>query len=124
MIQLDIKVEGINSIKSAWAKRPDLVKRYMNRAIEASIFEIEKNAVDENFQFKTPRSIRTGYLQRSFKFGIVSKDLYGAIGPTVHYANKVHDTNLFMPRIARVAQPAIERHFKEALKLLTEDLSK
>lgn len=124
MINLDIKIEGLNDIKTAWAKRPEAVKKYMNRAIEASIFEIEKNAVDENFQFKTPRSQRTGYLQRSFKFGIVSKDLYGAIGPTVVYANKVHERNEFMPRIARVAQPAIKRHFEESLKLLSKELKK
>jgi len=124
MINVDIKIEGLNTIKSAWAKRPDLVKRYMNQAIENSVAEIDKNAVDENFQFKTPRSQRTGYLARSFYFGIVTKDLYGAIGPTVDYANKVHQNNQFMPRIARVSQPAIERHFRENLKFLAEELSK
>lgn len=124
MIQLDIKVEGFNEIKNAWAKRPEVVKKYINRAIEASIFEIEKNAVDENFEFKTPRSLRTGYLQRSFKFGILTKDLYGEIGPTVLYAQKVHRTNQFMPRIARISQPAIERHFSQGLKFIVEDLVK
>lgn len=124
MIEMDIKVEGLSRIKDAWDKRPSLVKEYMNKAIEASVFEIEKNAVDENFQFKTPRAQRTGYLQRSFKFGIITKDLYGAIGPTVNYARAVHRNNPFMPRIARVSQPAIERHFGNALKYIAEGLSK
>ena len=124
MIELSIQVEGFNEIKRAWAKRPEIVKKYLNRAIEASIFEIEKNAVDENFQFKTPRSMRTGYLQRSFKFGIITKDLYGEIGPTVTYAQKVHRTNQFMPRIARISQPAIEKHFNKALQFIVEDVSK
>lgn len=124
MIELNIEVKGINQIKSAWDKRPALVKEYMNKAIEASVFEIEKNAVDENFQFKTPRSMRTGYLQRSFKFGIITKDLYGAIGPTAVYAQRVHRNNPFMPRIARVSQPAIQRHFTDALKYIVEGISK
>ena len=124
MIELDIKIEGLDKIKDAWAKRPSLVKEYMNKAIEASVFEIEKNAVDANFQFKTPRALRTGYLQRSFKFGIVTKDLYGAIGPTANYAKKVHIGHPFMPRIARISQPAIERHFGNALKYIAEGLSK
>lgn len=122
MIELNIQVEGIDRITTAWAKRPAVVKKYMNQAIEASIFEIEKNAVDENFKFITPRSKRTGYLQRSFKQGIISKDLYGAIGPTVNYAQKVHRNNPFMGRIARVSQPAISKHFNDAMKFIIEDL--
>ena len=124
MIELDIQIEGLNKIKDVWERRPQVVKNYLNQAIEANIFEIEKNAVDENFKFKTPRSKRTGMLQRSFKFGIISKDLYGAIGPTVNYAQKVHRNNQFMPRIARISQPAIQRHFGNAVKFIIEDLGK
>ena len=124
MINVDIQVQGINDIKKAFDKRPEIVKRYINRAIEASIFEIEKEATDSNFQFKTPRSLRTGFLQRSFKFGIVTRDFFGSIGPTAEYASRVHANNPFMQRIALASQPSIQRHFETAMKYITEELGK
>ena len=124
MIEIKMKVEGINDLKAHYAKRPEAVKKYINKAIEASIFELEKNADDGNFQFKTPRSQRTGYLQRSFKFGIITRDFFGAIGPTVLYAPIVHKNNPFMSRIASSSQPSIQKHFEDALKFIVEDVSK
>lgn len=121
---MNIEVKGISKLSAMYARRPAVVKNYMNKAISAGIFEIEKQAVDQNFQFKTPRPFRTGYLQRSFKFGIVLGDLMGAIGPTVEYAPFVHRRNPFMERIANKAQPFVQKHFEEALKLIVDDLSK
>lgn len=123
MIQMDIEVKGISNLNAMYKRRPEVVKKYMNKAIQAGIFEIEKQAVDDNFQFKTPRSLRTGYLQRSFKFGILFGDLSGAIGPTAEYAPRVHERNPFMHRIARASQPQVQKHFEQALKLIVEDLN-
>lgn len=123
-VELNIEINGLNRIKEAFARRPDVVKRYINRAIEASIFQIEKDATDDNFQFKTSRSQRTGYLQRSFKFGIVSRDFFGSIGPTANYASYVHRNNEFMPRIARASQPFIQKYFEDALSFIVDDLEK
>lgn len=124
MINVQITVKGLNDIRSAYEKRPEVVKRYINQAIEASIFEVEKNAVDENFQFKTPRALRTGMLQRSFKFGIVTRDFFGSIGPTVSYASRVHQNNPFMQRIALASQPRMQKHFENALQFIVEEISK
>lgn len=122
MINVDIQIEGLNKLTTAFAKRPEIVKRYINQAIEASIFEVEKNATDTNFEFKTPRSLRTGYLQRSFKFGIVTRDFFGSIGPVAGYASRVHENNPFMQRIAFASQPSIQKHFETALKYIVEEL--
>ena len=77
MIAMNIEVKGINGLKKAFEKRPEIVKKYINDAISRSLFIIENNATDDNFEFKTPRSRRTGMLQRSFKFGIVTRDFFG-----------------------------------------------
>lgn len=124
MIQMNIEVKGLNEIKKAWAKRPEIVKKYMNKAIEASMFQLEKDANDNQFQFKTPRALRTGMLQLSFKHGIISRDLFGSIGPTVNYAPKVHQNNPFMPRIAQSSQPYVQKYFEQALGFIVEDLAK
>lgn len=122
MIALDIEVKGIDEIAKAFAKRPEVVKRFINNAISKSIFKLKEESQDRNFQFKTPRSARTGYLQRSFDFGIVTKDFFGSIGPTAEYAPQVHRRNQFMERIARVSQPTIQRYFNEAIEDITKNL--
>lgn len=124
MIALNIQVKGINELRKAFQKRPEIVKKYINDSISRSLFIIENNANDSNFQFKTPRSLRTGYLQRSFKFGIITRDFFGSIGPTVEYAQYVHVNNPFMERIARMSQPQIEREFNDALVNITEEITR
>lgn len=124
MITMDIEVKGISQLNAMYARRPEVVRKYMNKAVAAGIFEIEKQAVDENFQFVTPRPLRTGYLQRSFKFGMHLGDLTGSIGPTAEYAPTVHKRNPFMERIAKVSQPQVQKHFETAMKFITEDLNK
>lgn len=122
MIAIDIEIKGLDNMGRAFARRPDIVKRYMNNAISKSIFKLKEEANDRNFQFVTPRSLRTGYLQRSFDFGIVTKDFFGSIGPTAEYAPRVHKRNPFMERIARVAQPTMQRYFDEAAEGITREL--
>lgn len=123
MIEMNIKVNGLNGLKSAFEKRPEIVKKYINDAISRSIFIIENNATDDNFQFKTPRPKRTGLLQRSFKFGIQTRDFFGSIGPTVEYAPRVHASNTYMERIAHAAQPHIERELNEAVISITNAIA-
>jgi len=124
MIEMNIKVEGLDGLKKAFQQRPAIVKKYINDAISRSIFIIENNATDTNFQFVTPRPLRTGLLQRSFKFGIQTRDFFGSIGPTVEYAPRVHARNAFMERIARASQPLIERELNSAVVDITEAIAK
>lgn len=124
MIALDIEVKGLKEIAENFARRPQVVKRYINDAISKSIFKLKEEAQDKNFQFKTPRSLRTGYLQRSFDFGIVTKDFFGSIGPTAEYAPQVHRRNQFMDRIARASQQTIQRYFDQAAESITNEIGK
>lgn len=124
MIALNIEVKGIEGLSKAFVRSPMIVKKYINDAISNSLFTIENNADDNNFEFKTPRSQRTGLLQRSFKFGILTRDFYGSIGPTVEYAPKVHRDNPFMDRIARQSQPAIQREFEYAVEKIADEISR
>lgn len=123
MIALDIEVKGLDEIAKAFARRPQVVKKYINNAISKSIFKLKEEANDKNFDFKTPRPLRTGYLQRSFDFGIVTKDFFGSIGPTAEYAPRVHRRNQFMDRIARASQFTIQRYFDEAAESITKEIA-
>jgi hypothetical protein len=133
MIQLNIQIKNLDQLRANFSKAPGIALSYIAKATKAAIFEIEKQAVDKNFQFKTPRPLRTGFLQQSFSFGrfIAPSGLYASIGPTVHYAPYVYfgtsrgvKPNPFMERIAAAAEPDVNRHFETAVDLIVRDIAK
>jgi len=126
MITLRIQVKNLDQLRSNFAKAPKLALKYLARATSAAIFEVEKQAVDRNFQFKTPRALRTGMLGLSFAYGryIAPGGLRASIGPTVHYAPTVYRANRYMDRIARAAKPAVGKHFEKAIDLFISHIAK
>lgn len=132
MITVSVNIRNLDALRSNFAKAPGLALRYLSQATQAAIFEVEKQAVDRNFRFKTPRAYRTGYLALSFAYGrrFDRGGLRGVIGPTARYAAYVHEgtsrgvaPNPFMERIAKAAEPAINKHFDKAVDLLIGDLA-
>lgn len=133
MIAVQIKIENLSTLRANFQRAPTLALKRLSKATAASLFEIEKQAVDRNFQFKTPRPLRTGLLQQSFSYGryLAPSGLYGSIGPTVHYAPYVYfgtrrgiRPNWFMDRIASAAESNINRHFETAIDGFVSDLAK
>lgn len=130
MIAVKVQISNLDALRRNFERASGLTLKYLSKATAASIFEVEKQAVDSNFQFKTPRARRTGLLQQSFSFGryIGPGGLYGSIGPTVHYAPHVYfgtsrgiRPNRYMDRIAAAAEPHISSQFEAAVdKLLTD----
>jgi hypothetical protein len=133
MITIKVNIQNLDTLRSNFAKAPALALSYISKATQASIFEIEKQAVDTNFQFKTSRAKRTGYLQLSFQYGryIAPSGLYGYIGPTAYYAPYVYygtsrgiRSNRYMDRIAAAAEPYINKHFGTAVEKFSADLAR
>ncbi len=91
---MTVTVSGEEKLQEGFEKAPKFTHNQLQRAIKAALLTIDKNATDQNFQFKTPRSERTGRLQQSFSQGIdlpQGNSLTGSIGPTVKYAKFVHE---------------------------------
>ena len=137
MPQIVLKIEGIEQLRTNFKNFPDVTKKYLNRAIQASVFEIQKNADDSGdsklFEFRTPRAQRTGMLALSFIHGVKFRDLYAEIGPTVNYAYAVYTgvyphfnlgPNPYMDRIAKASEPNANKYFAEALTAIIEETSK
>ena len=133
MIALQLRIENLDQLRANFAKAPALALEYLAKATRAAIFEIEKQAVDENFRFKTPRAFRTGFLALSFGYGrnIEKSGLRGSIGPTAYYAPYVYRgtsrgiaPNPYMDRIADAASPYVNKHFEQAVDLLVANLAK
>jgi hypothetical protein len=138
MITVKVDIKNIDKLRSNFSRAPTTALRYLSKATQASIFEVEKQAVDRNFQFKTPRAQRTGQLALSFAYGrhIAPGGLSASIGPTAthkgfYYPGAVYSgtsrgikPNPYMDRIAEAATPAINAHFERAIDLFVSDLAK
>ena len=136
MINLSIDIRNLDALRSNFAKAPSLALRYLAKATMAAIFEVEKQAVDSNFQFKTPRALRTGMLALSFAQGrtIAPGGLRAAIGPTarhrgfyypgaVYFGTRFTRPNFYMDRIAKAAEPDVNKHFETAVDRLVTDIA-
>jgi hypothetical protein len=138
MIPLTISITNLDALRANFGKAPSLALKYLAKATTASIFEVEKQAVDRNFQFKTPRALRTGRLALSFAQGrvIAPGGLRAAIGPTARHRGFYYPAavyfgttrglraNPFMDRIARAAEPDVNQHFEKAVDLLVSDIAR
>lgn len=132
MITVSVQIHNLDQLRRNVSKAPQLALKYLGKATEAAIFEVEREATDKNFQFVTPRGQRTGMLERSFKYGryIHPSKLMASIGPTVHYAPYVYfgtrrgiHPNPYMDRIARAAEPQVNRHFEKAVDLFLNQIT-
>lgn len=133
MIALSIHISNLDELRANFAKAPGITLKYLAKATKAAIFEVEKQATDDNFRFKTPRALRSGYLALSFGYGrfIAPSGLYGSIGPTAHYARHVYygtrrgiAANPFMDRIAAKAEPHVNAHFEKAVDLVVSEIAR
>ena len=132
MIALTVSITNLAALRANFAKAPATTLRYLSQATKAAIFEVEKQAVDRNFQFKTPRAFRTGYLSLSFSFGrfISASGLRASVGPTAKYAPYVYGgtsrgivPNPYMDRIAKAAEPGVNARFDQAVEKIVSDLA-
>ncbi|MBI5071669.1 HK97 gp10 family phage protein [Candidatus Falkowbacteria bacterium] len=149
MINLEIK--NLDKLQDSFKKYPAIAERWIQRAIEESIAEIQKNAIRGVVPW------RIGRLLQSFGEGIKYGRLWGKIGPTVNYALFVHEgtrphvieaknkkvlankkaglifgrrvnhpgtkPNRFMNRIAEKSSPAIQKHFSLALDKIVDEIA-
>lgn len=132
MTAISLRIEHLDELRANFAKAPQTSLKYLSLATRAAIFEVEKQAIDKNFQFKTPRSFRTGFLSLSFAYGrnFSPSGLSGSVGPTAHYAPYVYlgtrrgiRPNPFMDRIAGAAEPAVNKHFETAVDQIATALA-
>lgn len=133
MTTLTVRIDNLAALRGNFRRAPDITLKYLARATQAAIFEVEKQAVDRNFQFKTPRAMRTGYLALSFGFGrfFDRGGLRGSIGPTAYYAPFVYygttrgiKANPYMDRIAKAAEPGVNKQFQDAAEKIAEEIAR
>ena len=124
---MDIKVQipHHKQLSQAFLLAPKRTVREMNMAMRASLLSIQQRQVDKYFQFKTPRSRRTGMLQRMFQLNtatavqaLVSKKdaLYTEIYSTVRYADWVASKNNYYKRILDASQLDVRKHYARAVE--------
>ncbi len=133
MADITVTIQGLDKLVANFKKYPEISSKYIDNALKASIFSIQKFTDDGGdsglFQFKTPRSMRTGYLARSFAFGISYGNLTASIGPTALYAPYVYfgtrrmGANPYMDRIAKAAEPNVNEYFAQANEQIVQEIA-
>lgn len=132
MIAVRVQIQGLDALRRNFERAPALTLTYMARATRAALMEVDAQAIDPNMRFKTPRSKRTGQLvarwglKRRFDNG----GLKGATGPTVNYAPYVYygtkrsGPNKYMDRVAKAAEPNVQKHFQQAVDIIVKKTAK
>lgn len=150
MVNVTINIPERAALSRAFHRYPEIAEPILQKAVDASAAEIQKNATRGVVPW------RTGLLTQSFGNGIVLGHLFATVGPTVEYAVFVHEgtrphvitpkngkalywkglehpvrsvnhpgtkPNPFMQKIYEKAKPAIEQHFKNALQKITTNIA-
>ena len=124
MIAVQVQIRGLDALRRNFDRAPSLTLKYLADATKRSIHHIDAQVTEGGImQFKTPRSKRTGHLVARFGSHkeFINGGLAGFTGPSVHYAPYVyHGTrgrrgNKYMDRIAKAAEPGINKIFNEAV---------
>ena len=132
MAEISIQITGLKELQRNFRRAPQLGLQTFQKALVASLFAIDKNANDSNFQFKTPRVDRTGHLKLSWALPGSRKvqGLTARIGPTAEYAPYVQlgtsrqMPNPFMERIALASEKEVNRLMNEAAKSFAQQITK
>ena len=132
MQSIELKIDNLQELISGFRNYKNLSYPLFANAINATLAEVQKLAVDPIFQFKTPRARRTGFLSLSFAYGLNvarADDLEGSIGPTARYAIFVHEgtsrirPNPFMDRIASQVKPKADEYFQETADAIVDKIA-
>lgn len=141
MLTFEVKIEGLEKLQTAFRRSPEICKRYLNRAIQKSIFSIERET-KKVITTGSLRAIDTGRLRASIgggKFrggeyakghGIKFREFYGEVGTNVKYSPYIHEGTYkmrarpFLREGAKEANSTIEKWFKQAGDNILKDLVK
>ncbi len=116
-----VQITNIAQIRTAFALAPALMIRYLNEAIQKSIFLIEGQSM-----IRTP--VRTGRLRASHTTQFSS--LKGSVGPTAFYAPFVHNGTRYMkarPFLYGAVQqenPTVQKFFTDAVQKTLNDIGR
>lgn len=121
MAKYAIKIENIDQIRRAFAQAPQLTVRYLDRAIKASLFQVQR-AADPY----TP--VRTGNLRANNSF--VYGRLTGAFVKNANYAGFVHEGTRYMkarPFLIegmKDSEQIVQDNFRDAVQNVFDDIGR
>ena len=111
MPNFSVEIPNIEKLRDALADYPQLAAERLKDAINSALAILAKSGTQDAFQFKTPSSLRTHYLEATW--GAPGKglrlateaDLSGAIWSNARYAIFVHEGT--QPHVIRVVKKRV-----------------
>lgn len=117
----NVKIENIAEIKRAFKQAPELTIKYVDRAIQASLFTVQKEADP-----LTP--VKTGNLRANNSF--IYGKLQGSFIKNANYAGYVHNGTRYMkgrPFLLegmKSGEPQIQKYFVDAIQNVLDDIGR
>ena len=125
MPSFEVSSADISRVSRLFKSYPHIAEPIVQRAINASAAEVQKNATRETVPW------RTGNLVQSFGNGVILGRMIATVKPTASYAVYVHEgtsrikkPNKFMPRILNASMGKINDYFRQAGEKIAEALAK
>ncbi len=121
MANINITIKNMAEIRAAFAKAPRLTVSALNKAIQQSIFTIERDS-------KRNTPVDTGFLRASHR--TLFSNLRGEVSPTADYAVFVHDGTRYMrPRrflleAVQSDEPKVQRYFEDAVQGVLDQIAR
>lgn len=121
MTKINIKIDNLAEIKSAFAKAPVKMAKNIDLAIKASLLTIQRDSM-----INTP--VRTGYLRGSHRTSFTP--MRGVLQPMASYAKWVHDgtgrmvARPFLLEAAQSNDDYVQRQFKEAVQATLDSIAR
>lgn len=116
MANINIKISGLDKLKAAFARAPQVVREEVNDGIAQSLAVLERTAKKES-------PVDTGRLRASHRQQQNRSQMSGELFPTVEYAPYVHERgftriwkgNPWLGRTAKIEERSVERIIQRAV---------
>ncbi len=125
-MNVSVKIDNLPQIKKAFQASPSLTKKYLDMAIEKSIYDVQAEAIP-----RTP--VNNGPLRASLLAGITLGTLYGEIFPNIEYAFWVHEITRnrhavgeakFLENAMNAQEGNIKNNFEDAMEKVAEEIAR
>lgn len=121
MVEVKISIKNMAEIRRAFGQSPRLTVKALNRAIQKSVFTIERDS-------KKNTPVDTGYLRASHRS--LFSNLKGVIEPRADYAIYVHEgTRRMRPRrflfnAVESNEAKVQQYFRDEVQGVLDDIAR
>ncbi len=126
-MSLVFEVQGIERIQDMYKKSPVVINKWLLRALNASLMELQKNnrkgvtpwdtgSLSQTFQWEAPKATNGEFSTRFFPTR--------EYAPFVYFGTKNQKPQKYLDAILDLSRLDIQRHFDDAIEKAVDEITK